>query len=332
MQNLKSKIRGLFLGVGIGDSLGLPFEGKSYEEMQKIPFKIDTYLSSSRAARGTCTDDWQLTQAVTKALIDANGVSMEKIAEHHVAAYKETTSGWGGTTRDAIKKISEGIHWSKAGDFQGATNRGFGNGVPMKAAPLAAYFALTRQYGSAHKIIVDFTSMTHQTSIAVSSCFTHVNGIYDCLNSAPEDFDVKKFLNSLVVASEVGKRYYPETIKDNLTEKFESLSRICEIPDLLFNNKYVIDEFGKGTCYVYNSLPFSYAFFCRSPRSIEAMYDVVKAGGDTDTNASFVGALLGALNGADIFPEKLIRDLKAKDKIVELADKFYEKFALQPQK
>lgn len=330
-QIIKDKIEGMFLGVAIGDALGLPFESKSYEHMQTIKC-VEDYLSCKRAARGSITDDTQLTIAVANALIEADGLNMDKIAEHHVAAYKQTTSGWGGTTRDAIKKISEGEHWSKSGDFQGNERRGFGNGVPMKISPVAAFFFLTRKYGSVHKFLVEFTAMTHQTSIAISSAFVHTTALYECLNAEPEKFDSKALVEKLIKVSESGKKYYPETLKDDLGDKLKSLSRIIEVPDLMFNMKYLVDEYGGGTCYVYNSLPFSYSFFLRSPRNIAAMYDAIRGGGDVDTNASIVGGMLGALNGVSIFPQKLIDGLKAKDEIIKLATTFYEKFALQPTK
>ena len=324
MRITRDKIRGMFLGVAIGDALGMPFESKKYEDI-KSSKRLKGYRGSRRGVKGTCTDDTQLTLCTALAMIESGKFDMDSIAAWHVRAYNESTSGWGGTTRDAVKKISEGEHWSKAGEFIGQENRGFGNGIPMKVAPLAAYFVLTNNFSNYKQILLDFTSMTHQTSVAVSSCHAHVAALIYCLNSTVEDFRVRTFLQEVTDASCIGRAYYTKPV-DDITDKLESLLKIYDIPDLLFDDEYLVKEFGGGTCYVYNSLPFSYAFFLRGPFSIETLYDVAYAGGDADTNASFVASMLGAICGTTIFPKLLVEGVQNKSQIIKIADLFYEKF------
>lgn len=326
MADLKSKVRGMFLGVAIGDALGQPFESKPYDVVKQVK-KIENYRSG-RYKKGGWTDDTQLTIAVAKALIDANGFDMDAIANQHVVAYNDTVSGWGSTTREAIKKISEGEVWSKAGDFAGAINRGLGNGVPMKVAPLAAYVAL-QNVKDFTKICVDFTAMTHQTSIAVSSCLAHITALVSCLSTDIVNFNTKEFLDKIIAASELGRGYYPETFKDDITDKIRGLQALYQNPKLLYSDEYLVNEYGGGSCYVYNSLPLSYAFFIRGPFKIQSMVDVAYIGGDSDTNASLVGGLLGALCGESVFPAHLIDGLDKKEDILGLADSLFEKFALQ---
>jgi ADP-ribosylglycohydrolase len=321
--NLKEKVKGMFLGLAIGDALGMPFECKPFEVLEKV--KRKSSFSKGRQKSGTWTDDTQLSLAVAKAILEAGSVDMEKIALQHVEAFNDTTSGWGSTTREAVRKISKGTHWSKAGEFE-EENRGWGNGIAMKAAPLAAYFALTDKFDDFVKICVDFTAMTHQTSIAVSSCLAHVMAIYECLNNDYVKFDTRDFIKKIVRASEIGRSYFPNTLKDDLTDRLKTLTPLYENPKLLYNDKHLINEYGRGTCYVYNSLPFSYAFFMRSPFQHHAMVDVVYAGGDTDTNGSIVGTLVGALRGDDAFPSYLRDNLDKKEDILNLAENFCDRF------
>jgi ADP-ribosyl-[dinitrogen reductase] hydrolase len=321
---LKDKIRGMFLGVGIGDALGMPFECKSFEDLQKV--KKKSSYSKGRQKAGTWTDDMQLTIATATAILEAGCFDMDKIAAHHVMAYDDSISGWGSTTREAVKKISTGTHWSKAGDFEGATNRGLGNGVVMKAAPLAAYFALTNQLDTFVQSCVDFATMTHQTSVAVSSCLAHVMALYECLTKEDCKFDTKEFIKKVSRTSEIGRSYFPNTLTDDLTDRFNTLLNLYENPKLLYDDKHLVEQYGQGSCYVYNSQPFSYAFFIRSPFQCHGMIDVTYAGGDTDTNASIVGSLIGALRGEDVFPSYLKDKLDQKDGIIALADAFYDKF------
>ena len=321
----KDKIRGLFLGVCIGDAFGSPFESKSFDILKNLN-KGNTYRGNRRRKKGHWTDDTQLTIATANAILESGDIDMEKIANHHVKAYKDTVSGWGSTTREAVKKISEGVHWSLAGDFNGAENRGLGNGVPMKLAPLAAYYALTANFSDFVKNCVDFTAMTHQTSVAVSSCFAHVAAILECLGQDKLSFNTKEFIKRVIRASEIGRSYYPNTLKDDLTDRLKTLLPTYESPKLLYDDEYLVGAYGGGTCYVYNSLPFSYAFFIRAPFNIQGMIDVAYSGGDADTNASLVGGMLGALCGEGIFPEHLKDGLNRREEIVKIADDFFEKF------
>jgi ADP-ribosylglycohydrolase len=315
----------MFLGVGIGDALGMPFESKPYEVVKKVK-KRENYRSGRFKKAGSWTDDTQLTLAVAEAIFQAGEFNMDAIATKHVMAYKTSVAGWGSTTREACERLEAGINWKESGDFQGNERRGLGNGIPMKIAPLAAYFSLTRNLDNFTKNLVDFTAMTHQTSIAVSSCFAHITALLDCLGTTPEAFDTKVFLRKIVRASEIGRSYYAESIKDDLTERLKGLLSLYENPKLLYDEQHLVNEYGGGSCYVYNSLPLSYAFFIRSPFKVQSMIDTAYVGGDADTNASLVGGLLGALGGEEVFPAHLKEGLDKAQEILNLADAIYAKF------
>ena len=79
-----------------------------------------------------------------------------------------------------------------------------------------------------------------------------------------------------------------------------------------------------GNCYVYNSLPFAYAFFLRNPTNTEQLYETIEAGGDTDSNAAMVGALQGALLGPAAFPESLVSQILGLERLLEVVENFYE--------
>jgi len=95
----------------------------------------------------------------------------------------------------------------------------------------------------------------------------------------------------------------------------------------------IIENFGGGSCYVYDSLPFSYAFFLRNLGSIDGILEAVNAGGDTDTNAKIVGEMVGARSGIEIFqsPENrwMIEGLREYDQLIELANEFCDCFEIK---
>lgn len=336
----KDKVRGMFLGTAIGDALGMPVEGKSYEHIKEKYGRLENYISTAGhkwfdgQPLGSWTDDTQLTISVAEALIEGDGIDLDIQAAHHVKAYKTHTSGWGSTTREAIENLAKGVHWSKSGiysafqreDGKKLAPRGFGNGVAMKAGPLGIYLS-ARPFDSKEVAdkLADFTAMTHPTSMAVSSCLAHTYAVFHCMVSDHERFNIKLFINTVVNASEIGRQYFPDTANaDDITERF----RLLETVTTQTQTEEIVKEFGKGTYYVYNSLPFTYAFLVRNPTNIEALYECASAGGDTDSNASMLGALLGALNGTSIFPKALVDGLHSTNEIIKLADTFSERFGI----
>ena len=327
----RSKIKGMFLGTAIGDALGMPVETFAPDRIKEVypetKGTVTEYLVphghkwfDGREA-GTWTDDTQLTLAVAESLIEA-GLDMDAQVKKHIEAFNESTSAWGGTTRKAVRNLCNGASWEKSGLWK--DRKGRGNGVAMKIAPLAAYvrFAINHadDVDAVKKVFTfvrNFTVMTHCTEMAVCASFAQLVALYTCLG---EKVDVEKLPLHIKQAGYRGREYA------NLVGESDD---ICQQLELLanhdgYNDERIIKEFGGGNCYCYNSIPFSLMFFLRKPHSIEALYDVVSAGGDADTNGAMVGALLGALNGVEIFPEHLISGLDQADKIISVADRFYE--------
>ena len=135
---------------------------------------------------------------------------------------------------------------------------------------------------------------------------------------------MEEFISSVVSASEQGKRYFPDTAGgDDLSVRLKQLQELAAA-----ETQQLVAACGGGSCYVYDSLPFSYAYFLKNPFSSEALIEVVNAGGDTDSNGAMVGALLGALHGTDIFPQHLIDGLKGKEQIIDAVDRFCERFGI----
>lgn len=334
----RSKIRGMFLGCAIGDSLGMPVETFLKERIEKEYGRVTMYHRPDKHKwfdgrdAGTTTDDFQLTAAVAEALIESE-LDMESQVNWHIKALNETDSGWGNTTRFSVQNLSKGIHWANSG--LNDKSNGVGNGVAMKISPVAALYvsmfeSKSLKFDDMLKKNFTFFSqlndMTHPTKISLMSSFSIFSTIAYCLNSDSLciDFDELKeliFINYDLLKKFQVNKSYPE-VQDDVCER---------IKDLFKNiNNYIginfIEKYGGGSCYCYNSIPFSLGFFLKKPNSIEALFDVVNAGGDTDSNGSMVGCMLGALNGEEIFPNYLIDGLKVKNQVFDIADRFYEKF------
>lgn len=332
----RDQIRGLFIGVAAGDALGKPLENVSLEVKNEKYGRVTTYVRPDGhkwfdgQEAGTWTDDTQLTLLVADSLITHKGFEVWDMALRHVEYWKrEGDLGFGPTTREAIKKLASGIHHSRSG-ISNNPKHGVGNGISMKVAPLGAFrispwckkLTYANEYFDYR--LKDFTLMTHYTGMAVESAFAHIMAVGYCLEHEIEDFSIVEFchlFNSIKTLEKIPYGSDTDNLKLRLSKLFYQ-----PIPIYDLTPQDIINNFGGGSSYVYNSLPFIYAFFLRNAASIETLYDVVNAGGDTDTNGSIVGGLLGALNGMCIFPKHLIDGLWQKDRILATADKFYETF------
>lgn len=366
---MRNKILGMLVGGAIGDALGMPVETWTPERIKEVhPGGVRGYLTpiehtwfcdtpdhptKTYMPAGSMTDDTQLTIATVKGIIDGYSDAkhqkstdpfMDAIAVEHVKAMNASTTGWGKSTVEAIQRLESGSHWSASGATP-TLNRGTGNGIPMKCSPLAAWQCcktrwltdVNEEHVFDDRILAYYAAMTHFTKMAIQSCFVHTHAIEWCLHSLYGMDDLKYFMEaiySFAFESEKNSRYligYNDT-KDDLCVPFKRLTEL--LPQL--NSMSVDDirrEFGNGSCYVYDSLPFSYAWFLRDPGSFETILDTVNAGGDTDTNAKMVGELLGALHGIEFFENTdnrwAIEGLPCFEELIHLGNRLCDTLGLE---
>lgn len=337
---MRDKIEGMFLGVAIGDALGMPVEMMSLEDIAAKYGRIEEYLAptehkwfAGKLKPGMWTDDTQLTLAVAESLIARGKIDLNDLAWAQATAMKQSALGWGKSTKNSMERILGGAHWSVSGEKAGLGSGGMGNGVVMKISPIAACIAANYMKPDGQRwtleqyipVIQSFVTMTHATRMAFVSAMTHIGSLVYCLQTET-GFIRDTFKLRMKWGALVGDQ---TELDPDRREQGNLLRRLGYLmtPDwTACDAKSIAARFGRGSCHVYNSLPFSYAFFLKAYDSIETLYEVVSAGGDTDTNGSIVGGMLGALNGKKIFPKHLIDGLWQKERILDTACKFCKVF------
>lgn len=324
------KVFGCVDGIGIGDALGLPLETLTADQIATEFGRVTSLLPVSRnkyfplSGAGTTSDDLQLSLAVMRALVIAGGFDVAAQVTTHIEAMGESDAGWGGTTRRAVLKLSQGMHWSESGK-PGGPQEGTGNGVSMKIAPLAAYYvACGVSIGDRLAEIATFTGMTHRTNLALSAALGSAAAVAYCLRSSSKTFSRSEFAASVIDTAELGRNYFPES--EPADEMIRNLQKLSDWS--AFDTPKTVTEFGGGTCYVSSSVPFSLMFFMRNPYSIESLYDVINGGGDTDSNGAMLAGLLGAMHGPDIFPQELRSGILRGAQAREIAEEFCRRFHL----
>lgn len=297
------------LGVTIGDALGMPYETLALRRILQITGDrpvldmadaIQTRLADTAHLKaGMTTDDTQLTLAVAESLIRCHGFDLEDQARAHLEAYEASTFGWGGTTMEAMESLLAGRHPSipmpPIPTKPGGRPKGRGNGVAMKIAPVAIWHALTQGRFSTEPLLTDTLAlgrMTHpdiRASIAAYAIAVIVakNIVGDFNGAGPNE--ILDFVRAEVRVAEARCQFLPGgNDPDTVSGRLEAMRTLMD------DYATLVREVKPGFDAL-ESIPFSIGIYLRRLDNIEAaISEAATAGGDTDTNASMVGAMSGS--------------------------------------
>jgi ADP-ribosylglycohydrolase len=319
------KFLGCIYAVTIGDRLGAPAETMTACEIRSRFGKIVDFTNGDEP-----TDDSQLTFVTMDAFIESGGeFDMDLIALAHVRAYENPWRGWGRSTRKACGKLAQGVHWSQSGFGDGS-----GNGVIMKIPPLALWQSVQ---GEDLRDFLDkcitFGRMTHLGTPALVGGAVHAFAFVALLGRRDTFVHVPTFLSSLREIALFLEGELPPC-DDKISSQLQNISEHIGHGTGGRLKRHTLDEivalFGGGGSYAYYSFGLSYAIWARSmlnsdnPSPFDAVLEAVNAGGDTDTNASIVGSLVGALYGMSAIPQDLVLHIDKDGALHDRIKKFYE--------
>ncbi|MBX4205040.1 MAG: ADP-ribosylglycohydrolase family protein [Candidatus Doudnabacteria bacterium] len=341
MISLREKIIGMFLGIGIGDALGMPVETMSAEEIRTRFGRVRSFMEMPidhkwhhDTPAGCPTDDTYLTLAVARAFIKSNGkFDMDAIAAEHVYELGLDSQTWGPSTRNAVKRLAAGVHWSESGKTD-KPNSGMGNGVVMKLAPLAAYDLSRGGNQIREHELAEFTRLTHCTNEAVISTFVHFAVLRHLLKLNPDQIETWLLFHAIGGAFNAAFLYLRD--EEGAAIELPMLDKLSDCFKQLAVHKSLTDEIilsaWPNTFLVHDTLGLSYACFLRKV-NIESLYDAINLGGDTDSTGAIVGGMLGALYGPKFFPDSLMNGLRPyiRDMIEQVANQFCDSLEIEKE-
>lgn len=282
--------------IAYGDAAGLPVEGKPAEHIRERYGRITELQAPSDhpffpgSARGTVSDDTQLSLAVARSLIN-NGFSLESLADKHVAAYRQAPRiaegvpcGWGGSTVKAVERMISGVSPRESGEKGKA-----GNGVVMKMAPLVVWQVLGEVDGRTRRGQYDLlTNMTHNSEIA--RICTRLHG--EVLSALLEERTVPEAADRSIRALAV----------NGFSKESELLHRAVYNP--CQTDEELVERYAAGKSgtdygfYVPETLAMAYDIFLGVGGDMQAaVYRAVNLGGDSDSTASIVAAMIACQSG-----------------------------------
>lgn len=265
------------------------------------PFENISEITSIKKARWALTDDTQLTLATCEAITACRAVDPAAIASSFVDWYRAgRLTGIGSASLHALRGLAAGGHWALVGR-KGEMSAG--NGAAMRIAPLA--FLLNPFLTSDRKVIRDVCRITHHNEEAYAGSLAVLLAMH-LLGSLPPE-------TSLVGA--VAMALPDCRVRDQLLA-------IAQVPKGT-PISWVASEFGSSG-YVVHSVPLALFAVQQHPGlSFEViMMNIISAGGDTDTNASITGQILGSYVGVDQLPDYLISRLPSREQLELRATEF----------
>ena len=282
--------------IAYGDAAGLPVEGKPAEHIHERYGRIAELQAPSDhpfflgSARGTVSDDTQLSLAVARSLIN-NGFSLESLADEHVAAYRQAPRiaegvpcGWGGSTVKAVERMISGVSPRESGEKGKA-----GNGVVMKMAPLVVWQVLGEVDGRMRRGQYDLlTNMTHNSEIARICTRLHGEVLSALLEGRTVSEAADSFIRNLAV--------------NDFSKESELIHRAIYSPcqtDEELAERYAAGKSGTDYgFYAPETLAMAYDIFLGAGGDMQAaVYRAVNLGGDSDSTASIVAAMIACQSG-----------------------------------
>jgi ADP-ribosyl-[dinitrogen reductase] hydrolase len=303
-----SRVRGMLLGLAIGDSLGNTSEGVNPSQRRAAHGEIRDYLPNWRLRRqgmeeqriGLPSDDTQLAFWTLEHLLEYGELVPDELAQTFASRH---IFGIGQTVRGFLKNYQQEQPWHRCGVASA------GNGALMRIAPMLVPHIRHPSPGL-WKDAALCTMLTHNDAAAISSCVAFVALLWDLLamDTPPENpewwldryVEIAKPIEGAAVYRPRGGQhlgyagsvsgFVDQYVRDAWRRKLD----VREAGDSWYSGAYLLETVPSVL----------YILMCHAHDPEEAIVRAVNDTRDNDTIAAIVGAAVGALHGEDALPAR----------------------------
>ncbi len=303
------RVRGMMLGLAIGDALGNTTEGQLPYRRRKEHGEVRDYLPNRYADGrpvGLPSDDSQMAFWTLESLLKQGGLDAGALAETFA---RRRIFGMGSSVGGLLDAYRSGtVLWA-------AAPASAGNGALMRIAPVVIPYVRA----PSADLWIDaalLARLTHDDSMSVASCVAFVALLWECLardSPPPGPWWMETFTSSLS-SLETARHYRP---RGGAFSDFEgSLGEYLEatVPEALSwedgNDRSPIHRLWYSGAFLLETVPWVIYVLSRWGHDPEAA--IIRAVNDTkdnDTAAAIVGAAVGALHGAAALPRRWVEGL-----------------------
>lgn len=301
---LEDRIRGMLLGLAIGDSLGNTTEGMLPADRLAQYGEVRDYPPNRHADGrlvGVPSDDTQLAFWTVESLLQKGRLDPEDLAS---AFSSRRIFGIGSSVRSFLRRRKkEGKAWHEAGVASA------GNGALMRIAPVVLPH-LRAPAPDMWRDVIAATLVTHRDEAAVAANVGFVGLLFECLAHGEGDVPSGRWWPDTFLryarAVETGETYTPRSsqiafegtlcdfVEAEMVPAVEEQRAVLEMQSRWYSGAYLLETM---PC-VLQIL----ALHGGNPE--EALIRAVNDTKDNDTIAAAVGAAVGALHGEAALPAR----------------------------
>lgn len=310
-------VMGCIYGASIGDASGVPYEvfGELMSELpQKTarPFVSLQYGYQSgthKVPSGTWSDDTSMGLSLAMSMIKNEGFDQTKTTDWFVSWLTSATFssmpytwGVGNMTNTILRRYISTNNLDEAKESITSVPT---NGCLMRNFPVACYYHDPKSLPDA--IIVsqkqaEITNWGKECEVAIVMCCLQTEIIWKCIHNHLQLDENKKTINDIIM----------ETLAPHLET---NNPHITALYDYVYNKKvtditpkiYVGSSF-TAMSYALYGLRILDMSFSDNPY-MHGLEEVIKLGGDTDTNGCIYGAMAGAYVGFKELPSNLVKNI-----------------------
>jgi len=285
---------GSILGTAVGDALGLVCEGLSRRRQHKLFPALKTYRFLF--GRGMISDDTEHAAMAAESLITSAGepVKFEKEMARRLKVWLLTLpAGLGLATLKSSIKLLCGISPEKSGV------RSAGNGPAMRSPIIGVLYGDEPE--RMKELVTISTRMTHTDERAVTGAVAAAIAAY-LASRRKDDISADEFLERL------------KTVLPSMDCEFTAL--LDKMSESIRADQNAVDfalslGFSRGISgYIYYTVVMVLHCWLRNQHDFESgIVEIIECGGDTDTTAAILGAILGASVGKNGIPPHMLSNL-----------------------
>ncbi len=295
------RVRGILMGLAIGDSLGNTTESMNPADRRRVHGEIRDYLPNRHRGGqpvGLPTDDTQLAAWLLESLLEQRGLEVADVAKRFAT---RRIFGMGATVRGFLRDYHSGK------DLWACGQQSAGNGALMRVAAVSV-FHLPRSPAAVLDDALLSSALTHNDPTSNASCVAFSAMLCELVHMAappPSDWWITRFV-ALARPIEGGVRLESRvpgcTFSGSLCEFLETvvlpaLRGEVPLPEAL-------DSWYSGA-FLLETVPAVLYILARHAEDPEtALVRAVNETRDNDTVAAIVGAAVGALHGEQALPTR----------------------------
>ena len=307
---------GAFYGLALGDALGMPTQSLNRETI-KTRFGQITDLQdagplqpiAANMPKGSITDDTEQAILVGELLVEGNGHIEPAILAQRLIEWEAQMQAKGSqdllgpSTKRAIEMILAGHSPQEAGRY------GTTNGAAMRITPvgIAADVADAQRFIAA---VVQACQVTHNTTLGISSAAA----VAAVVSAGINGMDLGEALNLGQQIAQQAQEHGHWVAGGRIASRISWARSISVDSDKALLADLLYDVIGTSVA-SQESVVVSFALAQQvaigEMSAFDALCMAASLGGDTDTIAAILGAMLGACLGLECWPTEMINTVKA---------------------